>query len=103
MCDEDMTSYVGTRRKGGDDVIFLADRGGEGREYSLPPVSIRVAYEPTREGGAQSGAVVGAEVGLLNTDYLVGLRVVFYVSDDILPTNMARGRVSILRETITVL
>jgi hypothetical protein len=103
MCDEDMTSYVGTRREGGYDVIFLAYGGREGREDPLPAISIGVANKPTREGGAESGAVVGAEVGLLNTDYLVGLRVVFNVSDDILPTNMARGRVNILGEAITIL
>ena len=98
-----MTGYMGTRREGGNDVKLLTNSRGEGSEYPLSPITIGVAYVPPGEGGAQSRAIVGAEVGLLNTDYLVRFGVMFNICDDVLPTDMARGRVSILRETITVL
>ncbi len=98
-----MTSYVGTRREGGNDVILLTNSGGEGRENPLTPIPIGVAYEPSGEGGAQGRAVIGTEVRLLDTYNLVRLSVVFNIGDDILPTYMARGRVSILGEAITVL
>ncbi len=98
-----MTGYVGTRREGGNDVILLTNSRREGSEYPLTPITIGVAYVPTGEGGAQSRAIVGAEVGLLNTDYLMSFGEKFYNMDYILSTDMAGGRVSILRETITVL
>jgi hypothetical protein len=101
MGDENMTGYV-TRREGGNDVILLTNSRREGSENPLTPITIGVAYVPPGEGGAQSRAIVGAEVGLLNTDNLMGFGVVFNIGDDILPTDMTRGRVR-LRETIAVL
>jgi hypothetical protein len=94
---------VGTRGEGGYDVVILAYGWREGREDPLPAIPIRVANKPPREGGAESSAVVGTEVRLLYTYYLVRFGVVFNIRDDILSSDMARGRVSILREAITVL
>ena len=98
-----MTDYVRFGRYGGYDVILLTNRGGEGSEDTLAPIPIGVANKPSRESGAQGSAVIRAEVGLLDTNYLVSFREEFYVIYNILSSYVAGGRVCILRETITVL